>query len=70
MFNQLKFLSIVVDARVSVVTVAKLVDVKVTGNCRCPSGGAPAPRRAPQQSNYGDRSNMADGGRSPITYFG
>jgi hypothetical protein len=27
---------IVLDARVSIVTVAKLVDVKVTGNCKCP----------------------------------
>lgn len=31
---------IVLDARVSVVTVAKLVDVGVTGNCVCPSGSS------------------------------
>merc|ERR1712212_1031050 len=31
---------IVLDARVSVVTVAKLVDVAVTGNCKCPSGSS------------------------------
>jgi len=62
---------IVVDARVSVVTVAKLVDVKVTGACKCPTGGsAPVRRAAPSSNNYGDRSNFADGGRSPITYFG
>ena len=36
-FNFLLFyFSIVLDARVSIVTVAKLVDVKVTGNCKCP----------------------------------
>ena len=29
-------LSIVLDARVSIVTVAKLVDIRVTGDCRCP----------------------------------
>jgi len=31
---------IVLDARVSIVTVAKLVDVGVTGNCVCPSGSS------------------------------
>ena len=28
--------SIVLDARVSIVTVAKLVDIKVNGSCKCP----------------------------------
>jgi len=31
---------IVLDARVSIVTVSKLVDVNVTGNCVCPSGSS------------------------------
>lgn len=31
---------IVLDARVSIVTVSKLVDVSVTGNCVCPSGSS------------------------------
>ena len=29
------FFSIVLDAKVSIVTVSKLVDVAVTGNCKC-----------------------------------
>ena len=34
------YFSIVLDARVSIVTVSKLVDVSVTGNCVCPSGSS------------------------------
>ena len=35
-----KYFSIVLDARVSIVTVSKLVDVNVSGNCVCPSGSS------------------------------
>ena len=36
MILQIKsFFSIVLDAKVSIVTVSKLVDVAVTGNCKC-----------------------------------
>lgn len=31
---------IVIDARVSIVTVSKLVDVRVTGSCKCPDGSS------------------------------
>ena len=34
--NKKYYFSIVLDARVSIVTVAKLVDVRVTGGCKCP----------------------------------
>ena len=34
------YFSIVIDARVSIVTVSKLVDVRVTGSCKCPDGSS------------------------------
>ena len=46
----------------SIVTVAKLVDVKVSGACNCPSGGSSAPRQsAPTRSparGRGDSSSL------------
>ena len=34
------YFSIVIDVRVSIVTVSKLVDANVSGNCVCPSGSS------------------------------
>ena len=49
------------------VCVAELVDVKVTDDCKCPSGDSIAQRSAPRQSSHGDRSNFAAYGGSVIT---